>query len=120
MISVINAPVVVANFTHRLVHAIYAFTDPTRTLAKPHPEPASRDDAADLRAFLRPLTGQRGAELGVRHARFRARDGKRETVTEYISGKLRSIGLRSILKKFCPERVRLLRYRRNLNIFIMR
>lgn len=82
MLSVMNAPVIVANFTHRLIHAVYAFTDPKKSLAKSSSEPPTRDDAADLRAFLRPLTGQRGAALGIKYARFRARDGKRETLAE--------------------------------------
>jgi hypothetical protein len=84
VIAAINAPVIVANFTHRLVHAVRAFTDPGGSLSRSASEQPSRDDAADLRAFLRPLTGRPGAALGVRHARFRKRDGKRETVAEYV------------------------------------
>jgi hypothetical protein len=77
--------VTVADFTNRLSHALRAFADPQAQIAH-HPSaipPPSRDDAADLREFIRPLTGKRGAALGIRHARFRASDGGREMIAEF-------------------------------------
>jgi hypothetical protein len=79
--------VTVADFTNRLSHALRVFTDPQALTQHQHmaPIPApSRDDAADLREFIRPLTGKRAATLGIRHARFRASDGGRETVAEFV------------------------------------
>jgi hypothetical protein len=79
--------VTVGDFTHRFVQAVRAFSDPhgarsSLAASSAFPLP-SRDDASDLRAFLRPLTGRRGASLGIRHAHFRATDGQRETVAEF-------------------------------------
>ena len=39
------------------------------------------DDASDLREFVKPLTGRRGARLNIKHARFIKT--KQETVAEY-------------------------------------
>jgi hypothetical protein len=45
--------------------------------------PISQEDAKDLREFLKPISGKKGAELGVKHAKFSKKDGEREMVAEY-------------------------------------
>jgi hypothetical protein len=70
---------VIADFTKRIAKVIRAYSgegDPD--VGKP-----SRDDAQDIREFIRPLTGRRGAGLQISHARYEHRDGKKETVIEY-------------------------------------
>jgi hypothetical protein len=87
--SGMGGAVTVADFANRLSHSLRAFADPhALTLGSTGQSlslipPPSRDDAADLREFIRPLTGKRGAALGIRHARFRSSDGERETVAEF-------------------------------------
>lgn len=73
--------VTVADFTNRFVHAIRAFSDPHAHQLDP--APPTREDATDLREFMRPLTGRRGASLGIRHAHFRSTDGHKEIVAEF-------------------------------------
>lgn len=43
----------------------------------------SREDAEDLKEFIRPLSGQRGASLKIKHAKLLKRDGEREFIAEY-------------------------------------
>jgi len=43
----------------------------------------SHEDAADLKAFLRPISGKYGAQLGVSHARLATKTGDREMIAEY-------------------------------------
>lgn len=45
----------------------------------------SREDAHDLEAFVAPLTGRKGANLGVTHARFSKREKKGRTEREIIA-----------------------------------
>lgn len=72
---------IVADFTRRIAAGLRAFADPNGLVAETeHP---SLDDASDLKEFIRPLAGRRGARLGVKAARFRKRDGDREVVAEY-------------------------------------
>ncbi|RUU85599.1 hypothetical protein EOB59_31580 [Mesorhizobium sp. M7A.F.Ca.MR.176.00.0.0] len=77
----IDAVVIVADFTNRIWRGIKAFSgspsDPVRL------EPPSEDDARDIREFVKPLLGKKGAELGIKHARYRKTDGEKETVVEY-------------------------------------
>lgn len=48
------------------------------------PPPAlQKADASDLKEFLKPISGRRGAQLGVTHARFSEKTGDREVVAEY-------------------------------------
>lgn len=47
------------------------------------PENYNRDDARDYDAFLKTITGKRGASLRVRRAKFEQRTGKRETIAEF-------------------------------------
>ncbi len=76
-----DGAIVVADFTRRMTNAIKAFAD-METPSKLLPPP-SRDDAADLREFIRPLTGKRGAELGITHAKYSSKSAEREIVAEY-------------------------------------
>ncbi|RVD37729.1 hypothetical protein EN741_22695 [Mesorhizobium sp. M4B.F.Ca.ET.019.03.1.1] len=77
----IDTVVIVADFTNRLWRGIKAFSggvsEPVRL------EPPSDDDARDIREFVKPLLGKKGAELGIKHARYRKTDGEKETVVEY-------------------------------------
>jgi hypothetical protein len=75
-----QASTTVANFTKRLSDGVKAFAG----IAPPLPAIApSHEDAADLREFMKPLTGKRGAMLQLKHARFRQTDRERETVAEF-------------------------------------
>lgn len=73
---------VITNFTSRVAKAIKAFADGTGRA----PQPAtvlSREDANDLRTFIKPLTGRKGAELKISHARYEHHDGDKRTFVEY-------------------------------------
>jgi hypothetical protein len=67
---------VVADFTNRVGRAIRAFSSTATAVA----EIPSRDDARDIREFVRPLTGRKGASLQISHARY-----ERQTEGERIS-----------------------------------
>ena len=82
-ISTMDSAMIVSDFSRRISAGIRAFGDPEAAVAS-IPEPApSREDARDLREFVKPLTGKNGAKLGIRHARFEQRDGEKHTVAEY-------------------------------------
>jgi hypothetical protein len=72
----------IGDFARRISAGIKAFSDPSGTEATEQPLP-SKDDAADIRAFVRPLTGKAGALLNIKHARFEARHPDRHTILEY-------------------------------------
>lgn len=73
----------IADFARRLAAGIKAFSDPAK-LRSPILEPLpSKDDAADIRAFVRPMTGKNGAALNIKHARLETHEGDRHTVVEY-------------------------------------
>ena len=78
---ILDNAIIVADFAGRLWRGIKAFssapTDPPRL------DPPSKNDAADLREFIRPLTGKNGATLGIKHAKYESDDGTRRTVVEY-------------------------------------
>jgi hypothetical protein len=78
MIPVADSAMTVADFTRRVWKGIKAFSGDDGA-APPPP----REDVSDLREFIKPLTGKRGASLGIKHARFVQRDGQRETVAEF-------------------------------------
>jgi hypothetical protein len=75
----------IADFARRLSAGIRTFSDPTRIkTASADAEPLpSKDDAADIRAFVRPLTGKAGATLNITHARLETRTGDKHTIVEY-------------------------------------
>jgi hypothetical protein len=72
---------VVADFTSRVGKAIRAFSG-MGTAATPAAVP-SRDDAKDIREFVRPLTGRKGASLQISHARYERHDGDQKISVEY-------------------------------------
>ena len=80
-IPILDNAVIVADFAGRLWRGIKAFSGPPAD--PPRLEAPSRDDAADLREFIRPLTGKMGATLGIKHAKYESHDGERRTVVEY-------------------------------------
>lgn len=74
----------VADFARRLSSGIRAFADPALLPRAVDPGlPPSKDDAADIRAFVRPLTGKTGAALNIKHARLETHEGSRHTIVEY-------------------------------------
>ncbi len=73
--------IIAADFSDRLWRGVKAFTR-FREPEKPEEMP-SKDDAADLREFIRPIVGKGGASLGIKHARYEKNDGEKTTVVEY-------------------------------------
>lgn len=80
-LAVMDATVLVADFTNRIWRGIRAFSG--RADEVPRVELPPVEDAADLKEFTRPLLGKNGASLGIRHARFEQDDGTKKTVVEY-------------------------------------
>ena len=78
---ILDNTIIVADFAGRLWRGINAFSSPPGD--PPRLEPPPRDDASDLREFIRPLTGKTGAALGIKHAKYESDDGTRRTVVEY-------------------------------------
>ncbi len=78
-----DTTLIVADFTRRLVKGIKAFSEPAIAADLSGPIP-SREDAADIKEFVRPLAGKRGSSLGVRHARLLKEDGERRMIVEYV------------------------------------
>jgi len=72
--------VTIADFAGRLNRALRAFSGMDSPASLP---PPPREDAADLREFVKPLTGRARAQLGISHARYHERDGEREVMVEY-------------------------------------
>ena len=103
--SAMGTTVSIADFTQRLAKGIKIFADPSGPTASYHS--LSREDAADLREFTRPLAGKQGATLGIKHARFHQRDGARETVVEYSFDEAEinraTINLNAALESFPSE-----------------
>jgi hypothetical protein len=87
VVSTMDSSMVISDFCRRISVGIKAFTNPTivdgQKVAVPATPLPTRDDAEDLREFMKPLAGRNGAKLGVRHARFEKQDGERRTVAEY-------------------------------------
>ncbi|MEQ8815692.1 MAG: hypothetical protein RLO51_02565 [Thalassobaculum sp.] len=83
IIVAMDHAVIVADFTRRLSAGIKAFSDPTR-VERDVTQSVTRDDAADLKNFIKPIAGKTGSSLGIKHARFRKTTGDEETVAEYI------------------------------------
>jgi hypothetical protein len=73
-----------ANFAKRIADGVKGFAGIDVGKAGSAPTPAlSHDDASDLREFIKPLTGRRGARLNITHARFVKGNAKRQTIVEY-------------------------------------
>lgn len=79
-ISMVDGGIVVADFTNRMWRAIKAFSSPGEI---PQPDPISKEDAGDIREFVKPLLGKNGAELGIKHARYEKQDGEKRVLVEY-------------------------------------
>ncbi|MER8401237.1 hypothetical protein [Mesorhizobium sp. M0306] len=77
----VDSVLIVADFTNRLWRGIKAFSSGPQDTVRL--DPPSDDDARDIREFVKPLLGKKGAELGIKHARYRKTDGEKETVVEY-------------------------------------
>jgi hypothetical protein len=80
-VVVMDGAVIVADFTNRVWRGIKAFSGSGSDV--PRLEMPSKQDTADFKEFTRPLLGKKGAELGIRHARFQKDDGHSKTVVEY-------------------------------------
>ena len=72
--------VVIANFTDRVAKAIRAFSGAEIPAKAEFP---SKEDARDIKEFIKPLVGRRGSDLKISHARFERRNGEKSTVLEY-------------------------------------
>lgn len=80
-VAVMDGGMIVADFTNRLWRGIKAFSSPPNVT--PKIEFPSKEDAADIREFAKPLLGKSGAALGIQHARYEKSDGATTTVVEY-------------------------------------
>lgn len=76
-----DTTIILADFTNRLWRGIKAFSGAPSDV--PRIEPPPIDDARDIKEFVKPLLGKKGAELGITHARYEKTDGERSTVVEY-------------------------------------
>jgi hypothetical protein len=83
VITTMDSGMIVSDFSRRLWTGIRAFSNPGGLSGHTTTLLPSVEDAEDIRAFVRPLTGKNGAALGIRHAKFERRDGPRKTVVEY-------------------------------------
>jgi len=87
LITTMGGANTIADFARRLSSGIKSFSDPSIVTARSIDEPMpSRQDAADIRAFVRPLTGKTGAALNIKHARLETHEspeGDRHTMVEY-------------------------------------
>lgn len=80
-LAVMDNGIIVADFTNRLWRGIKAFSGgPQDAIRVEAPDKA---DAQDIREFAKPLLGKKGAELGIKHARYEKDDGKKRIVVEY-------------------------------------
>lgn len=80
-IALMDSGLIVTDFANRVWRGIKYFTQ--KQEVSQSTEPPSREDAADLKEFIKPLIGKSGASLGVKHARYERTDGQRRTVVEY-------------------------------------
>lgn len=83
LVVTMDTSLIVSEFIRRLSTGIKAFSDPRPKEVLAADETPSRQDAADIQAFVRPLTGKSGARLSLKHARMEKRDGKKLTIVEY-------------------------------------
>jgi len=80
-IAMMDGGMIVTDFANRVWRGISYFTGwgkDTKLLEAP-----SKEDAADLKEFTRPLVGKTGARLGIKQARYEKTDGEKKTVVEY-------------------------------------
>ncbi len=76
-----DTSVVIGDFVHRLWSGIKAFCD--LDVIKNEEYQPTKQDAADILAFIKPLIGRIDGSCGLEHARYEKRDGHRKTVIEY-------------------------------------
>ena len=80
-IALMDGGLIVTDFANRVWRGISYFKGKRDEIKKL--DPPSKEDAADLKEFVKPLTGKTGARLGVKHARYEKTDGDKRTVVEY-------------------------------------
>ncbi|MEO1607004.1 MAG: hypothetical protein AAFU34_16945 [Pseudomonadota bacterium] len=80
-IALMDGGLIVTDFANRVWRGISYFSGKRDEVQKL--EPPTKEDAADLKEFMKPLTGKTGAHLGVKHARYEKTDGDKRTVVEY-------------------------------------
>jgi hypothetical protein len=76
----VQQALVVADFTKRVGRAIQAFASPAVTDPTPLP---SREDAKDIREFVRPLTGRKESSLQISRARYERQTERERVSIEY-------------------------------------
>jgi hypothetical protein len=79
-IAIMDGGLVVTDFANRVWRGIRYFAG---IRDGKEVNPPSREDAADLKEFTRPLLGKAGASLGIVQARYEKTDGDRRVVVEY-------------------------------------
>lgn len=80
-IAIMDGGLIVTDFANRVWRGISYFSGKRDEVQKL--EPPTKEDAADLKEFMKPLTGKTGARLGVKHARYEKTDGDKRIVVEY-------------------------------------
>lgn len=85
MVATMDGGITISDFTRRLWAGIKTFSNPDSLPegAKPPIHTPSSEDASDIREFMKPLAGKKGAVLSIKHARIEHVDGDRHTVAEY-------------------------------------
>lgn len=83
IVATMDTTMIVADFSRRLNKGLRAFSDPSSAADTPGPEPTN-EDASDLKEFVKPLAGKKGASLGIKHARYVSKTEKKITVAEYV------------------------------------
>lgn len=81
VVATADSAVIMADFSNRLWRGIKAFSGSPSDVPRIDAPPI--EDARDIREFVKPLLGKRGANLGITHARYEKTDGERKTVVEY-------------------------------------
>lgn len=108
MVSAMDTTMIVSDFVKRLTKGIKAFANPDAETEVSALAP-SKQDAADIREFVRPLAGKKGASLGIKHARFIRDDGERLTIAEYVFDETEinraTINIESVLAQPDPHSV---------------
>lgn len=79
----IQQAVVIADFTKRVGKAIKAFAGEEKAPGAASTQLPPRDDVADIKAFVKPLVGRKGASLGISQARFERQSGDDRVTLEY-------------------------------------
>jgi hypothetical protein len=80
-IAIMDGGMIVTDFANRVWRGISYFSGQRDEIQKL--EPPTKEDAVDLKEFMKPLTGKTGARLGVKHARYEKTEGDKRTVVEY-------------------------------------